>query len=130
MTKNCTNCKNETLQYIDEPCHSCGAFSMWEPKTETEPVALTRESVLNSAKEIVLGGRDEEYGGPEDSFNTIANLWSAYRGESYSAADVALMLAMLKIARLKNNPTHRDSWVDLAGYAACGGECAQIAVDG
>lgn len=124
MTKNCTNCKHETLQYIDEPCHSCGAFSMWTPKPEPEPTALTRESVLNSAKEIVLGGRDAEYGGPEDSFKTIASFWSAYRGEFYSTADVALMLALLKVARLKTNPTHRDSWIDLAGYAACGGECS------
>jgi hypothetical protein len=34
------------------------------------------------------------------------------------------MLALLKIARLKNSPNHRDSWVDIAGYAACGAECA------
>ncbi|MFN7882545.1 MAG: DUF6378 domain-containing protein [bacterium] len=27
------------------------------------------------------------------------------------------------MARLKNSPNHRDSWVDLAGYAACGAEC-------
>lgn len=130
MTNTCTDCKYEALLEGCEPCAHCAGFSRWTPKTEvepvaeTEPVALTRESVLNSAKEIVLGGRDAEYGGPEDSFKTIANLWSAYRGESYSAADVALMLAMLKIARLKTNPTHRDSWIDLAGYAACGGECS------
>jgi hypothetical protein len=34
---------------------------------------------------------------------------------------VALFLACVKIARLSNNKAHRDSWVDLAGYAACGG---------
>jgi hypothetical protein len=34
------------------------------------------------------------------------------------------MLGLLKIARLRANPTHRDSWVDLAGYAACGYEVA------
>lgn len=130
MANNCDNCKYETLLVGCEPCRTCGYYSKWEPKTETEPVAeaepvaLTRESVLNSAKEIVLGGRDAEYGGPEDSFKTIANLWTIYRGKSYSTTDVALMLALLKVARLKTNPTHRDSWIDLAGYAACGGECS------
>jgi hypothetical protein len=37
------------------------------------------------------------------------------------------MCADLKLARLENQPDHMDSWVDLAGYAACG---AEIAVDG
>jgi Domain of unknown function (DUF6378) len=35
--------------------------------------------------------------------------------------------ADLKLARLENQPDHMDSWVDLAGYAACD---AEIAVDG
>jgi len=40
--------------------------------------------------------------------------------------DVALMMALLKIARLKGNPIHGDSWVDLAGYAACGAESSEL----
>lgn len=132
MTNTCTDCIYEPLPDIAEPCHSCEYYSRWTPKTDVEPTpkteakpeALTRESVLNSAKEIVLGGRDAEYGGPEDSFKTIAKLWASYRGEFYSTTDVALMLALLKVARLKTNPMHRDSWIDLAGYAACGGECS------
>ena len=42
----------------------------------------------------------------------------------FSAYDVAVMMALLKIARISENPQHMDSWVDLAGYAACGGEIA------
>jgi len=33
-----------------------------------------------------------------------------------------LMMALMKIARLRHNHGHADSWIDLAGYAACGGE--------
>lgn len=88
------------------------------PKQET-----IRSSVLTEANSIVNGARANTYGGPEDSFNTIAALWSAYTSCSYTATDVAVMLALLKVARLKNSPNHRDSWVDLAGYAACGAEC-------
>ena len=36
--------------------------------------------------------------------------------------DVAIMMALLKISRLSWEPTKRDSWVDVAGYAACGYE--------
>jgi hypothetical protein len=30
------------------------------------------------------------------------------------------MQALIKVARLRETPDHRDSWVDLAGYAAAG----------
>ena len=32
------------------------------------------------------------------------------------------MMALLKIARIATGGPKEDSWVDLAGYAACGGE--------
>lgn len=90
----------------------------------------TRGKVLNEANGIVNGARADAYGGPEDSFNTIAALWSTYLSRAGSvvgltAPDVASMMALLKIARLQNNPGHWDSWVDLAGYAACGAETAK-----
>ncbi|MFZ2190082.1 MAG: DUF6378 domain-containing protein [Candidatus Magasanikiibacteriota bacterium] len=88
-----------------------------------KPPISVRTSVLNEAEKIVNGQRANTYGGPEDSFKTIAKLWEGYTTREFSPADVAVMLALLKIARLKHSPEHRDSWVDLAGYAACGAEC-------
>lgn len=91
-----------------------------------EPGSLSiRGEVLAEANSIVNGARAQTYGGPEDSFKTIAALWGAYKGDTgaFTTSDVAIMLALLKVARLKNSPDHRDSWVDLAGYAACGAEC-------
>ena len=86
---------------------------------------MTRQECLDAAAKAVLKDRAREYGdGPEDSFSTIAGMWSAYLGRPVSSADVACMMALLKIARLKANPHHADSWVDIAGYAACGAECA------
>jgi hypothetical protein len=32
------------------------------------------------------------------------------------------MLALMKVGRIANNSSNLDSWCDLAGYAACGGE--------
>lgn len=37
------------------------------------------------------------------------------------ARDVANMMVLLKVARNKAS-WHRDNWVDIAGYAACGAE--------
>jgi hypothetical protein len=89
-----------------------------------------RKQTLEEANKCVNGQRTQDYGTPEDSFKTIAGLWNAYfqyqsKGiPNIKATDVALMLALLKVARLTNDKTHKDSWVDLAGYAACGAECA------
>lgn len=84
-----------------------------------------RRSVLTDAIAVVTGAREETYGGPEQSFGTIADLWSVYLGRAVAPHDVAALLALLKLARIKHSGgQHRDSWVDLAGYAACGAECA------
>lgn len=86
---------------------------------------MTRKELLEKAEFIVNGKRDAEYGGPEKSFNDIADLWCAYLGQPdlISPEDVAIMMILLKVARLKGSEYESiDSWVDIAGYAACGGE--------
>lgn len=93
---------------------------------------MTRREILAAAEKCVCGQRDEDYGTPEDSFGLIAELWTplirACVPEGTDACippeTVALMMALLKVARLIKSPEHLDSWVDLAGYAACGGEIA------
>lgn len=83
---------------------------------------LSRKEILESALKCVMGDREQDYGTPENNFNLIAELWSVYTGKTFNAVDVAVMLALLKIARIRNGHGKADNWVDLAGYAACGGE--------
>lgn len=83
---------------------------------------MTREQILEKAKDCVCGQRQLEYGTPEDNFGLIARLWSDYTGAQITSTDVAMMMALLKIARIKHGNAVEDSYVDLAGYAACGGE--------
>ena len=90
---------------------------------------MKREELLAAAKTCVCGQREQDYGTPEDNFRTIANLWAAYllakpEPVDILPADVAAMMALLKIARISVAPSHADSWIDLAGYAACGAEIA------
>ena len=86
----------------------------------------TREEILRSAAVMVTGERQDDYGRPEDNFERIANLWNSYLDRRLdgriSGVDVAAMMALLKIARIASGHGKRDNWVDLAGYAACGGE--------
>lgn len=85
---------------------------------------MNRRETLETAVGIVCGERDEQYGNPEDNFATIAALWSVYLDQPISSSEVAAMMVLLKLARLRGNPKHADSWVDIAGYAACGAEVA------
>ena len=85
---------------------------------------MTRKECLDAAAKAALTDRAREYGRPEDCFTLIAALWSRYTGCDISTADVSAMMILLKLARVEGNPRHMDSWVDIAGYAACGAECA------
>lgn len=92
-----------------------------------DPGAVTRGSILAAARKCVCGDREQDYGSPENNFQTIANLWIDYlSGKGYPVGiaphDVAAMLALLKIARISSGHAKADNWIDLAGYAACGGE--------
>jgi len=93
-----------------------------------------REQLLAEASAIIAGSRDESYGAPEDSFNAIARHWNAYlfnrTGDAapLSAGDVAAMMILLKVARLETGGLdNKDSWLDTAGYAACGHEAVENA---
>ena len=83
---------------------------------------MTREKLLDAAKQMVCGHREAEYGTPEDNFKRIATYWSTYKGTEFTACDVAIMMALLKVARIQSGNATTDSFVDLAGYAACGAE--------
>jgi hypothetical protein len=96
-----------------------------------------RRALLLQAADAVDGDRNQTYGGPESSFTTIATLWNEYLrvvttvpGDALQPHDVAAMLALLKIARIAGSGgTHKDSWLDLAGYAACGWETVDVPAD-
>lgn len=83
---------------------------------------MTRKDVLKEAEKCVCENRYDQYGDIEDNFSMIAKLWTAYTCERITETDVAAMMCLLKIARVKTGSGVKDNWVDLAGYAACGGE--------
>lgn len=83
---------------------------------------MTRSDILDAAEVCVCTDRENQYGSPENNFSVIADFWSAYKGIDFSPVDVSMMMALLKIARISSGSKTIDSFVDLAGYAACGGE--------
>lgn len=97
-------------------------------RTLEEAADLKRE-LLDGAIAAVCGERNDSYGPPSHDFDRTARLLSALfmdklvPGASFTAADVAQVEICVKLSRLQNSPGHMDSWLDVAGYAACGYEC-------
>ena len=98
------------------------------PETKHDPNLDKKKTCLLAAQAAVCGDRPLNYGNPENNFGRIAILWNAWnavrRPGPYVGADVAIMMDLVKSARLANNPAHSDSWIDKAGYAACGYDIA------
>lgn len=86
---------------------------------------MTFIELLDDAKQVLIERR-EEYGSPVASFGRIARLWSAWLNVDITPHDVAHMLIQLKQARLAHSPEHADSMLDIAGYAGCLAELANV----
>jgi hypothetical protein len=86
-----------------------------------------RSAVLSDADHLINGDRNNQYGPPSQDFSRTAALWSIYLDgrRSLEAHDVAAMMILLKLSRISWSAETRDSWVDIAGYAACGWDTVQ-----
>jgi hypothetical protein len=80
-----------------------------------------RNDILTKAAELINGDRQKDYGPPEANFRRIAEFWSTYLGHPVSAADVAHMMVLLKVARSIIG-YKEDTEVDAAGYIALAAE--------
>jgi len=78
---------------------------------------MTRHAILTQAA-AVLEGRAETYGPADTALRRIAARWSLTLGQPVTPAQVALCMIDLKMVRLAHDPNHRDSLVDVIGYAA------------
>jgi hypothetical protein len=94
-------------------------------KTDTQQKQLELlPTVLDKAGEIIYGDREKTYGSPQKNFDCIAAMWTAFLRNRFgfedklTSKDVCYLMALLKVARLANNPAHEDSVVDGIGYLA------------
>lgn len=105
------------------------------PQVNLKPEVDERAQLLKDALGIVTGDRAAVYGGPEDNFKRISKLQDVYLQLvadvrypyfELTPEDVAILNILQKIGRLVQSPDHRDSWLDIAGYAACGYSCTLV----
>ena len=86
---------------------------------------MRREDCCERAKEIITVDRQNQYGEVENNFQVIADLWSIWRNDTFTKEDVAIMMILLKVARMKHQ-MKADSIIDVIGYAALCGELSGV----
>lgn len=76
---------------------------------------------------LITGDRDQSYGHPSQNFKNIAEQWNIQfghmlkPGQKFTGPLVAQAMILVKTSRMIAQPK-RDSYLDIAGYAACGWE--------
>jgi hypothetical protein len=89
---------------------------------------MNRSHILETADSHITIDRAATHGDAEDSFTAIAggwNWWLSIRADGeLDSHDIAVMMAIFKIARIAGNPLHADNYIDAAGYLAIAGEIA------
>lgn len=95
-----------------------------------------RAELLREAEKISTGDRNKSYGEPDDHFQHVAKIANAlgFRIDTgdgmireLRGSDHTLYMLAVKLSRLLvGDMQHRDSWVDIAGYAGCGYETAEL----
>lgn len=96
-----------------------------DPNPSEQTTVTPRGALLREAEALITGDRNKSYGEPRENMEVIAGLWNLQLRKKLSApltaTDVAVLMAHVKLSRLSHGVT-RDSFVDLAGYAAIGWE--------
>lgn len=91
---------------------------------------MTREGILMTAQRLINGKRAADYGDAYENHQRIAQLWSVLLEQDVTPEQVYQCMIAVKLARLIVTPGHEDSWIDICGYAALGGEGNVKATDG
>ena len=83
---------------------------------------MKREQILDKAKTVISGERAKDYGDAYLNHKRIAELWSPILDKDITVEQVYACMIAVKLSRLIETPDHEDSWIDICGYAALGGE--------
>jgi hypothetical protein len=85
-----------------------------------------REYFLKEAEKLINGQRAKEYGPAKKNHQRIADIWTILLDKKLNGAitpeEVVACMIGVKVARLAEDISKDDSWTDVIGYAALGGE--------
>lgn len=105
-----------------EEVQTSDAVELTREKEGAKKPADRRRDILADAAACVCTDRNLMYGEAENNFDVIARFWETYLGMPVSRQMVADMMILFKVARAATaEKDSRDTYVDIAGYAACAG---------
>jgi len=84
-------------------------------------VQKKRDNILGEALSLINGDRADDYGDAYVNHKRIADLWTVILEKEVTVKHVILCMVAMKVARLIHADKD-DSWVDICGYGALGGE--------
>lgn len=86
-----------------------------DPKAANTPTGIYARIAdnLDHVKNMLNGEKAEEYGNPRIMFRNISKRWF---GCDDKEVNVAIMMAELKIERIKYDPKKEDSYLDAIAY--------------
>jgi len=98
-----------------------------EAKDKQRKALVNRTSVLMTANDMVSKVRQHDHGDFANNATMIAQYWNTHLGlnDFIKPSDVPIMLVLLKIARISENPSHIDNYVDTCGYSALAAEMSE-----
>ena len=82
---------------------------------------MISQELLEEANKLIGGDRQTDYGDKLTNHENIADFWSIFLKTKITPHDVAICMALVKVARLMNQHK-KDSYIDMAAYAAIAGE--------
>ena len=84
---------------------------------------MTANDFLIKAEQL-LDQRGLLYGEPVANHLRIASLWAAYLGYPVEPHEVAICMALVKLSRISEQATHKDSYEDAICYLGIAGHIA------
>ena len=83
---------------------------------------MNRDEILNKSQSLINGDRAKEYGDAYENHKRIAEMWAVLLNKQITVSQVYQCMIAVKLSRLIETPEHIDSWIDICGYGALGGE--------
>ena len=119
-----------SINYVSKLRENVGTPNEVFQKEEADK-QFNRSEILKTADKDVSDKRAEEHGDILENSMKISALWNAHLGLNgyISPQDVPLMLGLIKLARISQNPKNLDNYVDWCGYGALAGEVS-LYIDG
>jgi len=133
----CPDCGRSYMKEFGHTCYRVSVFAtdlagVTGTGAAEAPAPSICQQTLQTALELTGGDRAKTHGDKRTNHQNIADLWNAYFNDPatagmrrpFTAHDVAVMMCLLKIARLKSGTHNPDDYVDMCGYAAIASELA------